>query len=90
MNCLWWPCLLTNLDEMNNLYSNLPYRVIGPCRLSIACKDRQLCMGDCLYRGPSRMLPTKFLFILLSSFRGDFFLEIYQPETSMAHDGHAC
>ena len=36
MNCLWWPCLLTNLDEMNNLYSNLPYRVVGPYgRLSL-------------------------------------------------------
>ena len=19
-NCLWWPCLLTDLDEMSNLY----------------------------------------------------------------------
>ena len=24
-NCLWWPCLLTNRDEMNNLYRGLPY-----------------------------------------------------------------
>jgi hypothetical protein len=23
-NCLWWPCLLTNRDEMNNLYRG-PY-----------------------------------------------------------------
>ena len=30
-NCMWWPCLLTNRDEMNNLYRghsiNAPYQV---------------------------------------------------------------
>ena len=24
-NCLWWPCLLTNRDEMSNFIENLPY-----------------------------------------------------------------
>jgi hypothetical protein len=30
-NCMWWPCLLTNRDEMSNLYRghsiNAPYQV---------------------------------------------------------------
>ena len=35
------------------------------------------------------MLPTKFLFICLGSFREDF-LEIDQPESRIAYGGHAC
>jgi hypothetical protein len=31
------------------------------------------------------MLPTKIRFILLSSFRGEDFLEVYQPETRIAY-----
>ena len=36
------------------------------------------------------MLPTKFQFILLLSFTGEDFLEINQPETSIAYGGHVC
>ena len=34
------------------------------------------------------MLPTKFQFIWLSSFKGEDFLEIYQSETRIACGGH--
>jgi hypothetical protein len=36
------------------------------------------------------MLPTKFWFILLGSFRGEDFLDIDQSETRIACDGHVC
>jgi hypothetical protein len=32
----------------------------------------------------------KFRFILLSSFKGEDFLEIYQSETRIAYGGHVC
>jgi hypothetical protein len=37
-----------------------------------------------------RMLPTRFWFIWLSSFRGEDFKEIDQPETRIACGGHVC
>jgi hypothetical protein len=37
-----------------------------------------------------RMLPTKFLFIWPSGFRGDDFLEINQSKTRIACGGHVC
>jgi hypothetical protein len=36
------------------------------------------------------MLPTKFRFIWLSSFKGEDFLEIDQSETRIACGGHVC
>ena len=36
------------------------------------------------------MLPVQFRFIWLSSFRGEDFLEIDQPETRIACGGHVC
>jgi hypothetical protein len=36
------------------------------------------------------MLPTKFRFIWPSGFRGEDFVEIDQPETKIACDGHIC
>ena len=36
------------------------------------------------------MLPTKFRFIWLSSFREEDFLEIDQSEAKIACGGHAC
>jgi hypothetical protein len=36
------------------------------------------------------MLPTRFWFIWLSSFRGEDFKEIDQPETRIACGGHVC
>jgi hypothetical protein len=36
------------------------------------------------------MLPTKFLFIWQSSFRGEDFLEISQSETRIACGGYVC
>jgi hypothetical protein len=36
------------------------------------------------------MLHTKFRFIWPSGFREVFFLEIDQPETRIAYDGHVC
>ena len=36
------------------------------------------------------MLPTKFRFIWLSSFKGEDFLEIDQPETRLVYGGHVC
>jgi hypothetical protein len=36
------------------------------------------------------MLPTKFLFIWQSGFRGDDFLEINQSETTIVCGGHVC
>ena len=29
-NCLWWPCLLTDRNEMSNRYEDLPYRCLLP------------------------------------------------------------
>jgi hypothetical protein len=37
-----------------------------------------------------RMLPTKFLFIWQSGFRGEDFLEINQSETRIAYGEHVC
>ena len=34
------------------------------------------------------MLPSKFLFLWPSSFRGEEFLEIDQPETRSVYGGH--
>ena len=42
-----------------------------------------------LYTEPSMVLPTKFRFILLLSFREDY-LEIDQSETRIAYGGHVC
>jgi len=42
-----------------------------------------------LYTKPSKVRPTKFLFIWPSGFRGDF-LEIDQSETRIACGGHVC
>jgi hypothetical protein len=36
------------------------------------------------------MLPTKFRFILQSSFKGDDVLEISQSETRIVYGGHVC
>jgi hypothetical protein len=36
------------------------------------------------------MIPTKFQFIWLSYFRGEYFLEINQSETSIVCGGHVC
>jgi hypothetical protein len=36
------------------------------------------------------MLSTNIRFILLSSFRGEDFLEVYQPETGIAYGGYVC
>jgi hypothetical protein len=36
------------------------------------------------------MLPTKFRFIWLGSFRGEDFLDIDQSETRIACGGHVC
>ena len=43
-----------------------------------------------LYTEPSMVLPTKFRFILLLSFRGEDYLEIDQSETRIAYGGHVC
>jgi hypothetical protein len=43
-----------------------------------------------LYTEPSMVLPTKFRFILLLSFRGEDYLEIDQSETRIACGGHVC
>ena len=43
-----------------------------------------------LYTAPSMVLPTKFRFILLLSFRGEDYLEIDQSETRIACGGHVC
>jgi hypothetical protein len=39
---------------------------------------------------PSKMLPTKFLFIWPSGFRGEYVFEINQSETRIACGGHIC
>jgi hypothetical protein len=39
---------------------------------------------------PSKVLPTKFLFIWPSGFRGEYVFEINQSETRIACGGHIC
>jgi hypothetical protein len=41
-----------------------------------------------LYTVHSMVLPTKFRFIWLLSFRGEDYLEIYQSETRITYGGH--
>ena len=43
-----------------------------------------------LYTEPSMVLPTKFRFICLLSFRGGDYLEIDQLETRITYGGHVC
>ena len=43
-----------------------------------------------LYRGPPKMLPTKFQFNWLGGFRGEDFLEINLSETRIVCGGHVC
>ena len=68
-NCLWWPCLLMDRDEMSNVYRgpsiDASYQVgLGLCRSPFIL----------LWRNLIQNLPTKFWFIWLSSFKGeDFF-----------------
>jgi hypothetical protein len=42
------------------------------------------------YTKPSKVLPTKFLFIWPSGFRGEYLFEINQSETRIASGGHVC
>jgi hypothetical protein len=43
-----------------------------------------------LYTKPSKVLPTKFLFIWPSGFRGEYFFEINQSETIIACGDEVC
>jgi hypothetical protein len=43
-----------------------------------------------LYTKPSKMIPTKFLFIWPSGFRGKYLFEINQSETRIAFCDHVC
>jgi len=36
------------------------------------------------------VFPTKYWFIWQLGFRGEFFLDIDQPETKIAYGGHVC
>jgi hypothetical protein len=37
-NCLWWPCLLTDRDEMSNLYRGLS--IDAPYQVSVHLAER--------------------------------------------------
>ena len=43
-----------------------------------------------LYTKPSKVIPTKFLFIWPSGFRGKYLFEINQSETIIAFCDHVC
>jgi hypothetical protein len=68
-NFLWQPCLLTDREEMCNLYTgpciNASYQVSG----HLVKRIRTKCA--ILIEDLPQMLPTKFHFIWRSSFRGE-------------------
>ena len=43
-----------------------------------------------LYTTPSKVIPTKFLFIWPSGFRGKYLFEINQSETRITFCDHVC
>jgi hypothetical protein len=89
-NCLWWPCLLTDRDEIKK---SSPLKLLGQMNRNLVgsiygrfciIKFPQSRMKGERHRLSPLMLPTKFRFIWPSGFRGDDFLEIHQSETRIA------
>ena len=73
-NCLWRPCLLTDRDEMNNLYRgpyiDASYQVTVHLALQFQrrfFRNRPIRNKNCL--DLTQILPTKFQFIWLRGFR---------------------
>ena len=69
-NGLWWPCLLTDRDEMSNLYRGPSIDTSYQVSVHLA---KRLQRRRFLKTGQSetRMLPTKFQIIWLRGFRGE-------------------
>ena len=94
-NCLWWPCLLIDWDEMSNLYRgpsiDASYQVsvllaegfqrhISVIQFRYLYRDFLHFEYRCLYLNKS----------YLSFNRKEDFLEINQSETRIACGGHVC
>ena len=66
-NGLWWPCLLTDQDEMTNLYRRLAIDASYLVSVHLVKRFQRRRFVEDL----PQMLPTKFHFIWLWGFRGE-------------------
>ena len=104
-NCLWWPCLLTDWDEMSNRNRGLSIDASYQVSVHLAKwfqrrKILKISQWPCLladwdgmsnlYRGPSIDASYQVSDHLTKQFQSRRFLEIDQSETRMACGGHDC
>jgi hypothetical protein len=70
-NCMWWPCLLTDRDEMSNLHRG--HSIDDSYQVSVvAMFANRSGRNEQSSEDIPKMLPTKFQFIWPSGFREDF------------------
>ena len=104
-NCLWWPCLLTDHDEMSSLYRG-PFKD-APYQVSIylakrfqrrffriqPIRNKNGLLRPCLltdYRGPAIDDSYQVSVHLAKRFQRRRFLKISQSQTRIAYGGHVC
>jgi hypothetical protein len=94
-NCLWWPCLLTDRDEMSNFYRgpsiDASYQVSEKIFLNRPIRNKNCLWWPCLltdrnemsnlYKGPSIDASYQVLVHLARRFRRRRFLKISQSES---------